>query len=72
MEGSRDNEWSMRYLKWVTEGVLSDLTASDDFAYAISALILSDSAKRSEGFSVAPLFAQNHKRLGDPGFGNPR
>ena len=67
MEGSRDNEWSMRYLKWVTEGVLSDLTAVEDFAYAISALILSDSAKRSEDFQRGlRSFAQNHKRLGDP------
>ena len=57
----------MRYLKWVTEGVLSDLTAAEDFAYAISALILSDSAKRSEDFQRAlRSFAQNHKRLGDP------
>ena len=67
LEGSRDNEWSMRYLKWVTEGVLSDLTTPDDFAYAISSLILSDSAKRSEDFQHGlRSFAQNHKRLGDP------
>ena len=31
MEGSRDNEWSMRYLQWMTESVLSDLTAHDAF-----------------------------------------
>jgi hypothetical protein len=67
LEGSRDSEWSIRYLKWVTEGVLSDLTTPDDFAYAISALILSNSAKRSETFQQAlRMFAQNHKRLGDP------
>jgi len=46
---------------------LSDLTTPDDFAYAVSALILSESAKRSEGFQHAlRLFAQSHKRLGDP------
>jgi len=67
LERSRDDEWSIRYLKWVVEGVLSDLTAPDDFAYAVSALILSESAKRSEAFQHAlRLFAQNHKRLGDP------
>lgn len=67
LEGSRDDEWSIRYLKWVTDGVLSDLTTPDDFAYAISSLILSDSAKRSEAFQLAlRLFAQNSKRLGDP------
>lgn len=67
LERSRDNEWSMRYLKWVIEGVLSDLTTPEDFAQAVSALILSESAKRSEEFQHAlRLFAQNHKRLGDP------
>ena len=67
LERSRDDEWSIRYLKWVVECVLSDLTTPDDFAYAVSALILSESAKRSEGFQHAlRLFAQNHKRLGDP------
>lgn len=67
LEGSRDAEWSIRYLKWVTDGVLSDLTTPDDFAYAISSLILSDSAKRSEAFQLAlRSFVQNNKRLGDP------
>ena len=39
--------------------------------HAISALILSDSAKRSVTFQQAlRTFAQNHKRLGAPRFGN--
>ena len=67
MEGSRDNEWSIRYLQWMTEGVLSDLTASDAFADAITSLILSESASRSETFQRAlRSYVQNHKRLGDP------
>ena len=67
LERSRDDEWSIRYLKWVVEGVLSDLTTPDDFAYAVSALILSESAKRSEAFRQAlRTFARDHKRLGDP------
>jgi len=67
MEGSRDNEWSLRYLQWMTEKVLSDLTFPDAFTDAVSSLILSDSAKRSESFQHAlRSYIQNHKRLGDP------
>jgi hypothetical protein len=66
-EVRRDNEWSLRYLQWVTEKVLSDLTLPDAFSEAVSSLILSDSAKRSEGFQRAlRSYIQNHKRLGDP------
>lgn len=66
-EGSRDGEWSIRYLQWMTESVLSELTLPDAFYYVISSLILSDSAKRSESFQRAlRIYIQNHKRLGDP------
>ena len=66
-EASRDNEWSFRYLQWMTENVLSDLTASDVFYGAIGSLILSESARRSESFQRALRFyVQNHRRLGDP------
>jgi hypothetical protein len=51
----------------MTERVLSDLTLLDAFSEAVSSLILSDSAKRSEGFQRAlRSYVQNHKRLGDP------
>jgi len=67
LEKSRDQDWSLRYLQWITESVLSDLTPSDAFAEAITALILSESAKRSEGFQRAlRAYVQTHKRLGDP------
>jgi hypothetical protein len=67
MEGGRDSEWSFRYLQWVTEKVLSDLTLPGAFSDAISSLILSDSAKLSESFQRAlRIHVQNHKRLGDP------
>jgi len=67
MEGLRDNEWSLRYLQWMTEKVLSDLTLPDSFSEAVSSLILSESAKRSEGFQRAlRSYSQNHKKLGDP------
>jgi EH_Signature domain len=66
-EGSRDSEWSVRYLQWMTESVLSELTLPDAFYYAISTLILSESARRSESFQRAlRSYVQNHKRLGDP------
>ena len=66
-EGTRDNEWSFRYLQWMTESVLSELTLPDAFYYAISSLILSESAKRSETFQrTLRSYVQNHKRLGDP------
>jgi hypothetical protein len=67
VEGRQDNEWSLRYLQWTTEKVLSDLTLPDAFSEAVGSLILSDSAKRSEGFQRAlRSYVQNHKRLGDP------
>jgi len=67
VEGLRENEWSLRYLQWMTEKVLSDLTLPDAFSEAISSLILSESAKRSETFQRSLRFyIQNHKRLGDP------
>ena len=67
MESRRDDEWSLRFLQWITEKVLSDLTSADAFSEAVSSLILSDSAKRSEGFQGAlRSYIQNHKRLGDP------
>lgn len=66
-ESGRDNEWSLRYLQWMTESVLSELTLPDAFYYAISSLILSESARRSESFQRAlRSYVQNHKRLGDP------
>ena len=66
-ERSRDSEWGVRYLQWMTERLLSDLTRKDAFYYAISSLILSDSAKRSEGFQRAlRSYVQSHKMLGDP------
>ena len=67
MESRRDDEWSLRFLQWITEKVLSDLTLPDAFSEAVSSLILSDSAKRSERFQRAlRSYIQNHKRLGDP------
>jgi hypothetical protein len=67
IEGRRDTEWSLRYLQWMTESVLSDLTSQDSFCHAVSSLILSESAKRSESFQrAARNFVQNHKKLGDP------
>jgi hypothetical protein len=67
LESSRDNDWSLLYLQWMTEGVLSDPIAPDSFAEAIKALILSESARRSESFQRAlRAYVQTHKRLGDP------
>lgn len=64
---TRDNEVSLRCLKWITEKVLSDVTPSDAFYYAVSALVLSESAQRAESFQRAlRSYVQNHKRLGDP------
>jgi hypothetical protein len=66
-ERRQDSEWSVRYLQWMTEGLLSDLTPKDAFYYAISSLVLSESAKRSETFQRAlRSYVQNHKMLGDP------
>jgi hypothetical protein len=67
VEGVRDNEWSLHCLKWMTDGVLSELTTASAFADAITSLILSESAKRSESFQLAlRSYVQNHERLGDP------
>jgi len=66
-ESSRDSEWSLSYLQWMTENVLSDLTLPDAFYYAVSSLIVSESARRSESFQRAlRSYVQHHKRLGDP------
>lgn len=66
-ETRHDSEWSFQFLKWLTEHVLSDVTPADTFAEAISSLILSESAKRSETFQrVLKSYVQTHKRLGDP------
>ncbi len=67
LEKSQDNEWSLGYLRWMTEGVLSDLTSQDAFCHTVSSLILSESARRAESFQRALRhYVQNHKRLGDP------
>lgn len=67
LERSQDNDWSLGYLQWMTEGVLSDLTSQDAFCHAVGSLILSESAKRAESFQRALRhYVQNHKRLGDP------
>ena len=67
METSRDDEWSLSYLQWITERVLSELTPSDAFSESVASLILSESAKRSERFQRAlRSYIQSHKRLGDP------
>lgn len=66
-ERDRDEEWGLRYLQWITERILSDLTVADAFYYAISSLILSESAQRWQSFQRAlRSYVQNHKRLGDP------
>jgi len=66
-EQSWNVEWALSYLRWITESVLSDLTLPDAFSYAVSSLILCDSAKRSDAFQRAlRSFIQNDKRLGDP------
>lgn len=67
LEKDHDNEWSLTYLRWMTESILSDLTSQDAFCNAINSLILSESAGRSESFQRALRhYVQNHKRLGDP------
>jgi hypothetical protein len=67
VETSQNEEWSQRYLQWVTEKVLSDLTLPDAFCPCICQLILSESAKRSDVFRRAlRVYIQHHKRLGDP------
>jgi hypothetical protein len=67
LETGHDDGWSIRFLQWMTENVLSDLTPAEIFTEAISAFILSESARRSEAFqSVLKSYVQSHKRLGDP------
>ena len=67
VEREGDNESSLRCLQWITEKVLSDLTAADAFYYAVSSLILSEAAQRSEAFQRAlRVYVQSNKRLGDP------
>lgn len=66
-EKQKDSEWSLHFLKWLTEQVLTDLTPQDIFARVISSLILSESAKICEPFQHAlKTYVQTHKRLGDP------
>jgi hypothetical protein len=66
-ERSSSEEWALQYLRWITESVLSEVTFPDAFYESISALILSDSAKRSEAFQRAlRSYVQGNKRLGDP------
>ena len=66
IEGRRDTEWSLRYLKWMTESVLSDLTSQDSFSCGqlINSQRISEAVRK---FSESGThFVQNHKRLGDP------
>jgi hypothetical protein len=67
VESTRKDDWTLKCLTWITGKVLSDLTSPDAFYAAISSLILSESAKRSETFQRAlRYYIQAHKRLGDP------
>lgn len=67
-ESSSGPEWSLQYLLWMTENVLSERTLPDDAFYdSIGALILSESARRSAAFQRALRdYAQADNRLGDP------
>ncbi len=67
VEAYRDEAWSLDYLRWMIERIFSDNTSADSFSEAISLLILSESAKRSETFRLAlSAFIRNDKKLGDP------
>jgi hypothetical protein len=61
LERSHDDEWSLRTLRWLTEQVLTDLILPDAFSETISSLILSESAKRSEGFQRALRYTEPQK-----------
>src|SRR5260370_29797651 len=62
VETTRKDDGTVKYLTWITGKVLSDLTSPDAFYAAVSALILSESAKRSETFQRALRFyIQAHK-----------
>lgn len=66
-ERGRGEEWSLNYLRWLVEDVFSDLTPREAFCTAVSAIVTSDSASRSEAFRRAlRMYIQNHKMLGDP------
>lgn len=64
-ETKHDSEWSLHFLRWMTEDVLSDLVPAEVLVDAIESLILSESAKRSETFQRV-LKSYVHKKLGDP------
>ena len=67
LPGGQANDGSVHYLRWLTQGILSDLTPLDAFVEAVSALILSNLAAKSETFQrTLRTYAQGHKRLGDP------
>ncbi len=66
-ESTKDSEWCLRYLRWMTESILSELTTPDAFSDTMSSLILSQSATRYESFQRAlRSYVQGHRKLGDP------
>lgn len=66
-EKAKGQEWALRYLRWVTERVFSDLTLLEAFWSTMGVFILSHSASKSEPFREALMqYIQGHKKLGDP------
>jgi EH_Signature domain len=65
----RNDESIVQFLQWMTNKILTDTLMPDTLCSAVSSLILSKSAERSEVFRRAlQAYVQTHPRLGDPRF----
>lgn len=66
-ESSTDEVTNLSYLQWMIQGVLTDPLLPGALHHAVSSLILSRSAEKSESFQqTLRTYIQHHPRLGDP------
>ncbi len=66
VEASKSDGWTLAYLRWVTDGILSRFIDPDAFYYSISSLILSQSATRPMFKKALLDYVQAHESLRDP------
>jgi len=67
VESSSDEQTNLRYLEWMIKDVLTETLMSGALHAAVSSLILSQSAERSESFQhTLRSYVQSCRRLGDP------
>jgi hypothetical protein len=67
LESGSDEQTNLRYLEWMIKDVLAETVNSGALHTAVSSLILSQSAEKSESFQqTLRSYVQSCPRLGDP------